>query len=373
MRTLLSLDLHGFKSIRSLPDFEFGDMTVLIGPNGAGKSNLLLFLRLLKWMVTPPGELQINVARMGGAYAVLHYGARTTPSLRASLSLALGRNDAAATGEYAFQLTHAAGDSLVFSEEYFRTGIGGGGFLSGHREAQIIRPMRELHPDDLASFDEVGGGVAETLRGIGWFHFRDTSDTARIRKRWPLEDSHQLKEDGGNLAPFLDRLARERPTHYTRIAETLRQVIPQFADFVLSGDTTILLQWRELESDVFFGPGQASDGMLRLMALVALLLQPVEDLPRVLIVDEPELGLHPSAIHLIAGLLLAASQHVQVIVATQSPALLDHFEPEQIVVVDRPGGESTFRRLDSVQLASWLEDYTMAELWEKNVLGGKPA
>jgi|1186.fasta_scaffold04920_2 predicted ATPase len=374
MRTLLSLDLHGFKSIRALPDFEFGDVNVLIGPNGAGKSNLLAFLRLLKWMVTPPGELQINVARMGGAYAVLHYGARVTPSLRARLSFVIGRNESATAGEYAFELTHAAGDSLIFSEEIFRAGRGGGGSRSGHREARIIEPLRGLSPDDVAPFDQVREGIADTLRGIGWFHFRDTSDTARIRQRWPVDDSHQLKEDGGNLAPFLYRLARERPAHYARITETLRQVIPQFADFVLPlGDTAMLLQWRERESDVFFGPGQASDGMLRLMALVALLLQPAEDLPPVLIVDEPELGLHPSAIHLVAGLLLAASQQVQVIVATQSPALLDHFEPEQIVVVDRPGGESTFRRLDSVHLDEWLEEYTMAELWEKNVLGGKPA
>lgn len=374
MRTLLSLDLHGFKSIRSLPDFEFGDMTVLIGQNGAGKSNLLAFLRLLRWMVTPPGELQINVARMGGAYAVLHYGARATPSLRARLAFVIGQNESATPAEYAFELTHAAGDTLVFSEEFFTTATGGGGSRSGHREARIIQPPRDLPPDAVAPFNRLGEEVAETLRGIGWYHFRDTSDTARIRQRWPVDDSLQLKEDGGNLAPFLHRLARERPAHYARITETLRQVIPQFADFVLpSGDTTMLLQWRELESDVFFGPGQASDGMLRLMALVALLLQPAEDLPRVLVVDEPELGLHPSAIHLVAGLLLAASRHVQVLVATQSPALLDHFEPEQIVVVDRPGGESTFRRLDPIQLAAWLEDYTMAELWEKNVLGGKPA
>jgi predicted ATPase len=362
MRTLLSLDLHGFKSIRSLPNFEFGDMTVLIGQNGAGKSNLLSFLRLLQWAASETLELQRNIARTGGGNSLLYNGARVTPTLSAALLLDDARTGTA-LGRYSFTLTHAADDTLVYSRERF---VPSGRESAAGQWAEVYNPWGNL-PN--------GGTVAEALLGIGWYHFHDTSETARIRQRWSVDDSHELKEDGGNLAPFLYRLAHERPAHYRRITGTLRQMIPQFADFALRPGEggTMLLQWRERESDLLFGPGQASDGMLRLMCLVSLLLQPAEDLPRVLVVDEPELGLHPSAIHLIAGLLLAVSQDVQVIVATQSPALLDHFEPEQIVVVDRPGGESTFRRLDSDQLAAWLEDYTMAELWEKNVLGGKPA
>lgn len=364
MRNLISLNLHGYKTIRALPDFEFGNVNVLIGANGAGKSNLLSFLRLLRWMATPPGELRFNVSRLGGANTILHYGARVTRGM--AVRIKVDGDGGPAT--YSFRLTYAADDSLVFADERLvlspvdSLGFQGG----GHHEAVIARgPFISPKVKQLA----------DTLRRIGSYHFHDTSETARFRQRWSVDDGHQLKEDGGNLAPFLLRLSREFPAHYSRITETLRQVIPNFADFVFSPaeNGTLLLQWRERESDLYFGPSQASDGMLRLMALVTLLLQPAENLPPVLTIDEPELGLHPSAIHLIAGLVLNASRHTQVIVATQSPALLDHFEPEQVVVVDRPERESIFRRLDSEQLADWLDQYTMAELWEKNVLGGKPA
>jgi predicted ATPase len=134
----------------------------------------------------------------------------------------------------------------------------------------------------------------------------------------------------------------------------------------------LLLQWSERGSDLVFGPHQASDGSLRLFALTALLLQPEEQLPDVLILDEPELGLHPFGIRLLAGALEAASNHCQILVCTQSMPLINHFEPEAIIVVDRPGRASSFRRLDGQKLADWLQEYSLAELWEKNVIGGRP-
>jgi predicted ATPase len=377
MRRITSLQLGGYKSIGALPELAFGECTVLIGANAAGKSNLLSFFRLLNWLATPPGLLQLNVARLGGGNGLLHGGAKITKSVRASLGLILGpdEND---TRTYGFELEHAVPDTLIFTRE-----DGLSGTLTLPRDGRVsyngdVSRAGGLFESRLLRAAEDGNPRAEQIaalfRGIGYFHFHDTSETARIRQRWAVDDARQLKEDAGNLAPFLYRLARERPAHYSRITEMIRQVVPQFADFVLGPDNgRLLLQWRESGSDLHFGPGQASDGTLRVMALLALLLQPPENLPPVVVIDEPELGLHPSAIHLVAGLLLNASQHTQVIVATQSPALLDHFEPEQIVVVDRPERESIFRRLDSEQLAGWLDEYTLAELWEKNVLGGKPA
>jgi predicted ATPase len=182
-----------------------------------------------------------------------------------------------------------------------------------------------------------------------------------------------LKEDSGNLAPFLYRLQQTQPLYYQRIVETIRLMLPFFADFELQPEYGhLLLRWREVGSDQVFGVWQAADGMLRAMALVALLRQPEEDLPDILILDEPELGLHPYAIELLAAMLRSASHHVQVIVATQSVSLVDRFEPHDIVVVDRVGRESRFRRLNDDELADWREDYTLSELWETNVLGGRP-
>ncbi|NTW44738.1 MAG: AAA family ATPase [Anaerolineaceae bacterium] len=205
------------------------------------------------------------------------------------------------------------------------------------------------------------------------YQFHNTSDNARIRQKWDVNDNRFLRDDGANLAPFLLRLREMQPKYYARIVETIRQIAPFFADFVLEPiGNSVLLQWREKNTDIIFGPHQASDGTLRVMALVSLLLQPEQDLPLVVVLDEPELGLHPYAINILAGLLQSISTHTQIILATQSMTLIDYFEPNQIIVVDRPNRESLFRRLEEEPLKEWLEEYSLAELWEKNVLGGRP-
>jgi predicted ATPase len=393
-RTRLSrVDLGGWKSIRCLSGFEWRPINVMIGANGAGKSNLISFFRFLEWMTRSPGELQYFVGKHGGASTLLHESAQVTPELAATLVF---ENDQG-QHEYAIRLAHAARDTLVFVEERFRLSWsalpGSAEWVSldvGRQEREIVRVAELPASAEWVSFD-VGHQEAEIvraaeqgvsaarpilrmLRGCGVYQFHDTSDTARVRQRWQVEDNRILKEDAANLAPFLHRLRQANPKQYARIVETIRQIAPFFADFELAPWMgTMLLQWRERGTDVVFGPHQASDGTLRMMALVALLLQPEEDLPQVVILDEPELGLHPYAINIVAGLIRSISTHAQVIVATQSMTLVDYFQPDEIVVVDRAGRESNFRRLDADRLTDWLEEYSIAELWEKNVIGGRPA
>ena len=194
-----------------------------------------------------------------------------------------------------------------------------------------------------------------------------------MRHSWDVYDNRWLKEDAANLAPVLRRLREMDGRSYQRIVDTIRLILPFFSDFELEVKYgSLLMNWRERNSDLVFSASQASDGMLRVMALVTLLLQPADDLPDVLILDEPELGLHPYAVNIIGGLIRAASQNTQVIVATQSAALVDCFEPEDIVVVERDGRSSTFAHLDAESLSEWLKDYSLSELWEKNVIGGRP-
>ena len=367
---LQRLSLSGFKTIRRLEGLELGAMNVLIGPNGAGKSNLLSFFRLLSRMMPPPGGLQLYVAKSGGANSLLHIGAAITQEIESRLTF----GDDLGLDEYQFRLSHAASDTLIFAEEKLRTapkeiGLDDGGWLHfgpGHREPELLPSLQPKPGDRLFQ-------LWSFLLDCVVHQFHNTSETARIRQRWSVADNHGLKEDGANLAPLLLRIREQHPAHYRRITETLRQVAPFFADFVLEpeGDS-ILLRWRELGNDMVFGPHQASDGTLRAMALITLLLLPKQELPAIIILDEPELGLHPRAISILAGLLLGASTDTQVIVATQSPALLDHFEPEQVIVAERDGAESVFRRLDRERLNAWLEEYTLSELWDKNVLGGRP-
>jgi predicted ATPase len=364
---LTNLTLRGFKTIRELNEFSPGDLTVLIGPNGAGKSNFISFFRMLSWTLVPPGQLQLYIAESGGASTLLHDGPRMTRAIEATLTLTTpaGRN------QYGFDLRYAAGDTLVFADEWFRFRRPGQdrpapGLGAGHREPQLIAKAAEKNTTAIR--------ILNMLRRVIVHQFHNTSQTARIRGKWSIHDDRFLKEDAANLGAFLYRLLRSEPEYYDRIVKTVRLILPFFATFEFYPEyDAVLLRWRERGSDQVFSAAQASDGMLRAMALVALLQQPERDLPDVLILDEPELGLHPYAIEVIASLIHSASKHVQVIIATQSASLIDRFEPDDIVVTHRSERETSFRRLNSAELREWLESYTLSELWEKNVVGGRPS
>lgn len=383
---LTKLTLKGFKSIGDEAIIDFTDRNVLIGANGAGKSNLISFFRLLGWAMTPPGNLAMLVGKSGGASTFLFDGPARTPQFEAALTF----ESDTGTNEYAMRLFHAAGDAFVFADERYRftrVGTEPGNWTSlrpGNFESRLVEREGTIPTFSPQEGMKTMGGkskrqsqTAEFIQGLlrscVVYQFHNTSDTARVKLRWSIDDNRFLKEDAGNLAPFLLRLSKDLPDYYQRIVETIRIVAPQFAEFDLSPENdNVLLQWRERGSDVLFGAGQMSDGTLRAVALISLLLQPVENLPSLILLDEPELGLHPSAISLIAGLIKTVSRHRQVLVATQSAALLDEFEPGDILVAERPNRSSTFRRLGEDALKEWLAEYTLSDLWNKNVFGGRP-
>ena len=365
---LSALTLKGFKTIRELSDFELGPLTVLIGANGAGKSNLVSFFRMMAWALGGRDGLQDHVARLGGASALLHDGPARTREVEALLTITTDAGE----NQYAFRLVYAAGDTLIYADERFRfsrhgvpTKAAWTQMGAGHRGPKLME------------FADAGNQTARVilrlLRMVRVYQFHDTSMTARMRSKWDAEDNRYLKEDAANIAPFLLRLRDSERKSYQRIVDTVRLVMPFFADFELEPEYgKVLLKWRERNSDVVFNASQAADGMLRTFALVALLLQPEQDLPDVLVLDEPELGLHPYAIELVGGLVRGISTNRQVVIATQSTRLVDCFDPEAIVVVDRTDRESRFRRLDRKALGEWLDEYSLSELWEKNVIGGRP-
>ena len=362
-----AITLKGFKTIRELKDFKPRPLTVLIGPNGAGKSNFISFFRMMSWALSDPDHLQLYVSQQGGASTFLHDGPAKTREIETELTIEtdLGAN------QYAFRLFYAAGDTLVFADERYR-------FSS--KKCSTLAPWRETGAGHLvpqllvkANQDKTARVILDLLQKIVVYQFHNTSDTARIREKWDVNDNRWLKEDAANIAPVLFRLQEYDNRCYQRIVDTIRLILPFFSNFALEPQyNRLLLNWRERNSDQVFSVSQASDGMLRVLSLVTLLLQPERDLPDVLILDEPELGLHPYAINIVGGLIRAASTKIQVIVATQSTALVDCFEPEDIVVVEREGRSSTFRQLDAEALEGWLKEYSLSELWEKNVLGGRP-
>jgi predicted ATPase len=388
---LKHISIKGYKSIKEL-SLDLSPINVLIGANGSGKSNFISFFKLLSWMMLSPGQLEFFVGKSGGASSFLFDGASVTPQIEAKLDF---ENNSNKYG-YSFRLANAVSDTFIFAEEKFgdlsdfnlstinpisypiatqsdnaSLNLRMKNFnlvkerMSGHRESRLI---------DLAvSGEQIAKNVFSLVQGFATYQFHDTSQTARFKQRWNVDDNQYLKEDAGNLAPFLLRLRENEPRYYQRIVETLRLIAPFFADFVLrSMGNTVILQWQEIGTDLVFNPHQASDGTLRAMALVTLLLQPPDSLPDVLILDEPELGLHPYAIDIVGSLINSVSNRCQVILATQSPLLVDCFEPEEIIVVERNNRESYFKRLVRADLEDWLEEYSLSELWNKNLIGGRP-
>ena len=280
--------------------------------------------------------------------------------------------------EYRFSLAHAAGDSLVFTHEEAQF------HLQGDDQAQPPVPLgpgghRESGLAELwAGNNSTSGFVKDFLSRCQVYQFHDTSLRSWIRQTAKVENSRCLHADGGNLPAFLLDLKQQDAQSYTEIVHTLQLVLPWFDDFILQPagnpkNPDILLRWRMTgRPDYEFGPGQLSDGSLRTMALVTLLLQPEDRRPRLIVIDEPELGLHPAAEMIIAGLIKAAAITRQVIISTQSATLLDHFVPEDVVVVENENGRSSFVRQSPDQLKAWLQRYTMGQIWQKDLIGGRP-
>lgn len=369
--SLKSITLRGYKSYRELVDFELGRITVLIGGNGSGKSNLLSFFRLLRRMCGAPGEFQLELSRSGGADALLFDGASRTPSIQFEVRLDWDTRHAVL---YETELRFAPPNRLEFANQVFRSRDANSS--PSVTEQRYAAPRTDSILSAPGDSDHYATAIRYSIKRVMEFQFHDTGERSPMRVGSSVGESLLLRSDGGNLAAFLHRLQTGTPDQqraFRRIEDTARLSLPFLAELVLQPEGgRVLLRWREAGSDRVFDASQASDGTLRLLALTALLCQPPEELPSIIILDEPELGLHPQAIMVLGGLIRSASVHSQVIIATQSVLLLDEFPVEDIVIVSRSGRETTLRRLDSSDYDAWLEEYSVGELWRKNVLGGGP-
>jgi predicted ATPase len=356
---LRSVVVEGFTSIR-FAELALNDVNVLVGANGAGKSNLIRALGLLGRIVD--GELGLYVGLSGGASALLNADLANPRQIRLEVE-----SDA---GGYLAELISAAGDTLIFSRESFLPqGWDSAESLGrGHRESTLAVLAA---PGTLYGTD--AGALVETLRGCRVFHFHDTSRDAPVKQQGYTADNRSLHPNAGNLAAVLLRLQTAEPGLYRRIVRTVKQVAPFFRDFVLEPELApdrVRLRWQQEGNDTVFPADALSDGTLRFICLATLLGQP--ELPGLIVLDEPELGLHPFAIVQLAGMLRAASQESQVLLATQSVTLMNQFDLGDLIIVERRDGASVFERPDPGRLSEWLEEYSLGELWEKNLLGGRP-
>lgn len=361
-----SLTIKGFLSIKNLEEFPLNALNVLIGSNGAGKSNFIAYFKMLNELIE--SRLQYWTSVRGSPDRILSFGIKNTNILESIVSFGLY--------DYIFQLEPAMDGSFIFTKENLKFKNSAArntivNFRSGQKESKL---KEQFDKEGEKSF------FASCYHSISnWkiYHFHDTGDKALMK--WPgaVHDNAYLRHDASNLAAYLYRLANETPETYEKIRQTVQLAIPFFDNFLLkpqtlnTGEELINLQWQQQNNDYPFWPSQLSDGSLRFICLATALLQP--EPPTTIIIDEPELGLHPYAIALLASMLRSASKKMQVIVSTQSVPLVNEFEIEDLIVVEREKGASIFNRLKNKDYKDWLKEYTVGELWDKNILGGRPS
>jgi len=397
MLRLREIEIAGYRSFKQAR-VPLRSMNLLLGGNSAGKSNLLSVFTLL--YEASEGRLQEYVARQGGASRLLRHGAKTTSRIELRLHFDYQSEEAGPPQDltYSLELTTREGDRLMVSKESM-AGYAPGTKpltveLSGNEwrsELALTNPARvvalalDLRPfaqqivdPQPRPFADWAKSIRQYLTTCRVYHINDTSPLARVRQTAEVADNRFVRQDGSNLPAMLFLLLIRHRAHYNRIVSTLQLIMPQLHDFILEPErlnpSSIQLRFRERGSDRDLYVSQLSDGMLRFACLATLLLQP--ELPPLLLIDEPELGLHPAAIELLCALLSSAAQKTQVLVATQSVLMVDGQEdPENILVTERdPSGATLARRLDAAALQSWLQEYSLGDLWLKNVpgFGGRP-
>lgn len=371
MAKLNKLTVKGFKSIKSLEDFELRNLNVLIGANGAGKSNFISLFRLLNNIYHQ--NLQLYLQKQGGVDSILHFGRKFTNHIHLKFSFEMKKEEFENfydielyenhfTSSYELILAPTQDNKMIFENE-FVSFLAKSYYHNGHFESPLKDSERLIEYS-----------AKNAIQSWQIYHFHDTSDTAKVKRQHAINDNLALKSDAENLAPYLYMLKANYPNEYQRIVDTIRLVLPFFDDFVQRKSTDLVeLEWfQKGRNDTPLKAHILSDGSLRFICLMTLLLQPLELLPDTILIDEPELGLHPYAIAILADVIKQVSEEKQIIISTQSVELVNHFEPNDIVVVNQKEGVSDFERLDNEMLESWLDDYSLGELWKSNLLGGRP-
>ncbi len=357
---ITNIKISGYKSIKEL-NLDLEPVNILLGSNGAGKSNFISIFSLIKNIYNQ--NLQNYIQKKGGVDSFLHFGQKNTSNINIELQF-VSDNDA----ENIFSIDLELGQSCLFIKET-KTAFKWGDWREQKHETNVTESnFRNINRRQAY-------WVNDRLKEFNVFHFHDTSDTSPMKMMADLHDNDYLRPDGANLAAFLFFLQEKEPKTFKRIELTIKSIAPFFSHFVLKpnrlNEQKIQLEWTEKNfTDSYFTAHHLSDGTLRFICLATLLMQP--NPPKTIIIDEPELGLHPVAVNKLAALIRKVSSNSQIILSTQSINFIDQFSPKDIIITDRGTTSSLFKRLNEEELAEWLEEYTLGDLWGKNKLGGQP-
>ena len=372
---ITNLRLKNFKSIQDQA-IELRPLNLLIGPNGSGKSNFISAFRFLEQLIEQ--RLQEYIFSRGGINDFLYNGFEESRFIELYIELAASPSSSDCN-VYTVRLT-TDGEAFAIQHE-----------AVGYWQKTYTRPywnsLTEKAVDEAKLKSVVHQGpedrkaryVYRYLSDLRLFHFHDTSENARVKLPQAIDDVYFYHSEAENLAPLLLHFQENYFHFYQKIVEVVRLIYPPFQDFVLEESPRargkVVLRWREKQSQQIFSARQISDGTLRFICLAFLLIQPPDTpfVPSTIILDEPELGLHPSALRILSELVQEAALHKQIIIATQSVGLINYFQPEDLLVADRyRNGTSVFKRLKDEDYRQWLEDYSLGQLWESNFFGGRP-
>jgi predicted ATPase len=394
------IKIEGFRSFKKV-ELEVPRLAVLIGPNGGGKSNFLDLLTLM----AEAGNMQLanGVAKRGG-FANIAFGFDPQVELRVEMRFkaALPAKAEGQSGDerpdvrfsmtargLAFQavLVHEvvaqeSGKQPSLSAEMLSRGPAGAVFRvmseSGAlTDKRVGVASNELAITQVRNSSEYPAAAFVLGEFTGWRVYRDidVGSTSPVRQPALIRPGIQLLPDGSNLSSVLYAIQQDYPDDWQDVLEILRTAYPEFVKLTVpaqGGDGKVLLRWFEKPFDRHGGISAnfLSDGTLKLLCLLAILKSP--DPPPLICIDEPELGLHPDWIKLVAELLQVAAMRTQVIVATHSPHIVAKLEPEQVIVAEKVDGETRLERQDRQDLEKWLKDFNLSELWLAGQLGGRP-
>jgi len=359
------LELKGYKSIKDIK-VDFNNLNILIGANGVGKSNFIGFFNFMRQLIYK--ELEITIAKMGGANKVLYFGKKTTNKLEIRLVFS--------PNAYQTVLIPNEQDELIFEKEigYF---IGDKiGYFGGTKKHNLNNiGNKESKLPNKPSTSSILGHIVKYINDWKVYHFHDTSPNSPMKQPSRVDDYYSLSTDGHNIASYLYYIKENHPIIYKKIVKTIQRVAPFFSDFILEPDKLnpemIKLRWKHKGSDLYFDANDLSDGTIRFICLTTLLLQP--DIPTIILIDEPELGLHPFALNILASMFKIVSKKTQIIASTQSATFCDFFNANDILIVNSKNDATTINRLNEDAYKEWLKEYTIGELWQKNIIGGVPS
>lgn len=366
------------------PTTPLGPLNVLIGPNGAGKSNLIEALALLR---ATPSDVRSVIVRGGGTSEWIWKG---NPKATATIDALIGDRSSRPALWHTFAF-HVQNQSFAIKDKRIENGVSDAAIPHFYYEYRAGHPLIAFRTDgadrpnvtrEPAAADQ---SILAQLRDPDYYpepaYVSDVYTAIRIYREWSFGHetvvrrpqpadmrNDRLEEDFSNLGLFLNRL-RHTPRTKQALLTGLRDLYAGLDDFDVSveGGT---VQVFFTEGDFTIPATRLSDGTLRYLCLLAILLDP--EPPRLVCIEEPELGLHPDPLPKIADLLVDASHRMQLILTTHSDILVDAMteRPESVLVCEKHDGRTQVNRLDSERLAQWLKKYRLGELWTRGGIGG---